>query len=107
MTFDDYQLASRRTINPELGDGDRLFDAAAGLAEESGEVLAHVRKQRFQHRPLDAARLKEELGDVLWCLSTVASALNLTLGEIASDNLTKLRLRYPDGFSLDRGADTR
>ena len=59
MTFDDYQTAAARTINRSLSPADRLLDAAAGLAEEAGEVLGIVRKQRTQNRSMDAARLRE------------------------------------------------
>lgn len=63
MTLDDYQHAATRTINWELQERDRLLDAAAGLAEEGGEVLALVRKHAFQGRALDLAALEQELGD--------------------------------------------
>ena len=98
MDLDDYQSAARRTVNPALDDRGRLIDAAAGLAEEAGEVLGVVRKHLFQDRPLDRAAVAEELGDALWCLSMVAGELGLSLGEIADGNLAKLRRRHPAGF---------
>jgi NTP pyrophosphatase (non-canonical NTP hydrolase) len=98
VTLDDYQRAARRTLNPSLGVPERLLDAAAGLAEEAGEVLGLVRKHVYQGRPLDSDRLREELGDALWCLATVAGAAGLSLGEVAEANLRKLELRHPNGF---------
>lgn len=95
MTLDEYQAAARRTINPALNDPDRLLDAAAGLAEEAGEVLALIRKARFRNAPLDRERVGEELGDAFWCLTAVASSLELSLGEVAQRNLRKLEGRYP------------
>ena len=65
MTFEEYQQLAARTMNPELTGNDRLLDAAAGIAEEAGEVLAQVRKHLYQDRELDRERLAEELGDVL------------------------------------------
>ena len=47
-TLDAYQLAAARTVNPALDDAHRFLDAAAGLAEEAGEVLAHARKHVLQ-----------------------------------------------------------
>jgi NTP pyrophosphatase (non-canonical NTP hydrolase) len=93
MTLDEYQLAARRTMNEQLTDGERLLDAAAGLSEESGEVLALVRKAAFQRRPFDPARLREELGDALWCLAGVATAVGASLGDIAARNLEKIVAR--------------
>ena len=98
MTFDDYQEAALRTVNPALDDRDRLLDASAGLAEEAGEVLGLVRKRVFQQRETDASRLKEELGDVLWCLAVTAKSLGLSLDDIAEANQQKLSRRHPKGF---------
>jgi len=99
MSLADYQPAAARTANPALSAPDRLLDAAAGLAEEAGEILARVRKHRFQDRALDRDAIVTELGDALWCLAMVATALDVTLDEVAERNIAKLRARYPDGFS--------
>jgi NTP pyrophosphatase (non-canonical NTP hydrolase) len=98
MNIDDYQQAALRTLNPSLDVRDRLLDAAAGLSEEAAEVLGLVRKKVFQGRVVDDARLAEELGDVLWCLSVTAHTLGLTLSDIARQNQEKLAARHPSGF---------
>ena len=100
MTFDDYQQAARRTLNPSLDARDRLLDASAGLAEESAEVLGLVRKKTFQSREVDRDRLVEELGDVLWCLSITADSLGIQLSEVAERNQAKLAKRHPHGFKV-------
>lgn len=96
-------------MNPALSDSERLLDAAAGLSEESGEVLGTLRKHLYQQRPLDKNTLREELGDALWCLAAVATAAGISLGDVARSNLAKLARRYPDGFTPEasiRRADT-
>ena len=98
LALDEYQASASRTMNSALSDEQRLLDAACGLAEEAGEVLAHVRKHVMQHRALDRERLTEELGDALWCLSIVARSLDIPLSAVADANVAKLRRRYPDGF---------
>jgi NTP pyrophosphatase (non-canonical NTP hydrolase) len=98
MTLDEYQQAALRTVNSSLDDRDRLIDAAAGLAEESAEVLGLVRKQIFQGREVERARLTEELGDVLWCLAVTAHTLGIRLSDVAAENQAKLVGRHPDGF---------
>lgn len=111
MSLADYQPLAARTANPALSPDDRLLDAAAGLAEEAGEILAAVRKHRFQQRPLDHDGLITELGDALWCLTMVATSLGVGLDEVAARNIEKLRARYPDGFSpasaRDRAGEQR
>ena len=99
-SLDDYQRAATRTVNPALSDKQRLLDAAAGLAEEAGEVLGLVRKHVMQQRALDRATVVEELGDALWCLAIVADTLGVTLSDVARANEAKLRDRHPDGFSV-------
>lgn len=101
VDFDSYQTLATRTLNPALDADARLLDAAAGLAEEAGEVLGAVRKHLFQQRPLDQSALTRELGDALWCLSAVATSIGVSLGDVAHTNLDKLRARYPDGFSVE------
>lgn len=105
MSLADYQPLAARTANPALSPDDRLLDAAAGLAEEAGEILAQVRKHRFQQRPLDRDGLVTELGDALWCLTMVATSLGVTLDDVAGRNIAKLRARYPDGFSPEAARD--
>jgi NTP pyrophosphatase (non-canonical NTP hydrolase) len=102
MDFDTYQQAALRTANPALNARDRLLDASAGLAEEAGEVLGLVRKRVFQNKPVDAERLTEELGDVLWCLAVTAQSLGVSLSDVARANQAKLAARHPNGFSASR-----
>ena len=94
-TLTGYQVEARRTINRALTDDQRLLDASAGLAEEAGEVLAHVRKHLLQGRPLDREAVTLELGDALWCLAIAADTLGVTLAEVAQRNVEKLRSRFP------------
>ena len=96
--LDAYQAAAARTINPSLDDKQRLLDAAAGLAEEAGEALAHVRKHVMQGRALDRDALARELGDALWCLAVAAQCIEVPLSQVASRNIEKLHQRHPNGF---------
>jgi NTP pyrophosphatase (non-canonical NTP hydrolase) len=97
--LDRYQAAAARTINPALTDDQRLLDAAAGLAEEAGEVLGHVRKHVMQGRALDRDAVVEELGDALWCLAIAAQSVGATLSDVARINEEKLQKRHPSGFA--------
>jgi NTP pyrophosphatase (non-canonical NTP hydrolase) len=102
VTLDEYELAAARTMNAALIERERLLDAAAGLAEEAGEVLGHVRKHLYQDHPLDRQRLTKELGDALWCLTIAARSAGIALEDVARANVEKLRQRYPDGYSNER-----
>lgn len=104
LTLNEYQTAAARTANPALTDRERLLDAAAGLAEEAGEILGVVRKHVYQNRAFSREELEAELGDALWCLAMVARSAGITLDEVAAANVAKLRARYPDGYSDHAGS---
>ena len=98
LSLDSFQDSAARTVNPALSNELLLLDAAAGLAEEAGEVLGHVRKHVMQGRALDRAALTRELGDALWCLAIAARSLGISLSDVARVNEEKLRERHPAGF---------
>jgi NTP pyrophosphatase (non-canonical NTP hydrolase) len=99
MTMEEYEQLAARTLNLALTRDQRLLDAAAGLAEEAGELLGLVRKHLFMGHAIDVARVTIELGDALWCLTTAAGALGVPLERVAAANIAKLRKRYPEGYS--------
>jgi NTP pyrophosphatase (non-canonical NTP hydrolase) len=104
--FDEYQeLALRTASASSLKDtGSMLNTAALGLAGESGEIADHVKKVMFHGHPLDDAtrdKIAKEIGDILWYCAMGAKGIGLTLGEIATMNVEKLKKRYPEGFSTE------
>ncbi|MBS1249890.1 MAG: hypothetical protein MAG431_01475 [Chloroflexi bacterium] len=105
LTLNDYQKYAERTSGAG-GDGEhRLIVSALGLAGEAGEFANKVKKMTAHGHPLDVDKLGEELGDVMWYVAEAASACGLDLGDIGTDNVEKLRQRYPDGFSEERSRD--
>lgn len=107
MTLDEYESAATRTMNRAITETERLLDAAAGLAEESGEILGLVRKHAFQSHALQREKLEIELGDALWCLAVTARSAGMTLEQVAAANVAKLRARYPDGYSDEASRERR
>ncbi len=91
-----YQRSAAKTIQPLRQPGDHVVVALLGLAGEAGAVLTAYKKQ-LRDGPADPefrARIREELGDALWYLSTVAHHLDLDLGDIATANLSKITDRW-------------
>lgn len=72
---------------------------ALGLVGEAGEVAELIKKHVHHHKPLDRDALAKELGDVLWYIAFLCELNGLTLEEVASASVVKLRQRFPDGFS--------
>ena len=98
MDISDYQKQSARTMPKNLHVEPLLTNVCLGLAGESGEIIEHVKKVVFHGHQLDRDYLKKEIGDVLWYVAAMASALDLDLGEVAQANVDKLKARYPEGF---------
>lgn len=101
MEFNEYQQLAQRTANQSLDHNTRLLIAALGLGE-SGEVQNIIKKHIGHGHDLDKEDVCDELGDILWYVVEVASVLNMSIDDIATHNIDKLRKRYPDGFSEER-----
>ena len=102
MTVNEYQKLAMTTLNPALSQKDVLINGVMGLCGESGEAIDIVKKWLAQGHELDKEKLAKELGDICWYLAETATALDLSLEDIMSANIEKLKKRYPDGFDADR-----
>lgn len=89
----------------------RLDTGATGLNAEAGELLEIVKKVKFQGKPLEedaVVHLKKELGDCFWYIAQVCLALNVSMEEIMTMNVEKLKARYPDvSFSVERSENRK
>jgi NTP pyrophosphatase (non-canonical NTP hydrolase) len=99
MNFNDYQHRTSSTaIYPE---GKALEYLALGLCSEAGEVAGKLKKviRDYDSHLTEEKRfeLASELGDVLWYVSQLALELNVTLDNVAHENLAKLADRKERG----------
>ena len=99
MVFSEYQAAAARTAARSGDDRTDAMISAIGLCGEAGEVAEIVKKHLGHGKRLDLVSLSYELGDVLWYVADIATRFNLDLGQIAAQNVAKLRERYPAGFT--------
>ena len=107
MTLNEYQRLAQRTSNEEHDEFATIYlkkidNGILGLCGETGECADIWKKARHQGHQLDREKLIKEAGDVLWYVAELAAGLGVTLEEIASLNIEKLRSRYPDGFAAER-----
>jgi NTP pyrophosphatase (non-canonical NTP hydrolase) len=81
-----------------------------GLAGESGEVCDIVKKV-FGHKhkwtPEVERDVIEELGDLLWYITATCRVLGVTLDELMTRNVAKLRKRYPEGWDPKRSENRK
>lgn len=109
MTFEEYQEKSRETAIYPDKDNNFIYPTL-GLAGEAGEIAEKIKKVlRDKNGVVDEETRKEiskELGDVLWYVSQLATELSLSLEEIASLNIEKLKSRKERG-QLHGNGDNR
>lgn len=97
MEFIDYQRESAKTIQKNTTD-DRLTEIVPflGIIGEIGSVVTQLKiklRDGKSYMPYKE-KLSEELGDVLWYISAIATQNDLKLEEIAGKNLSKIHDRF-------------
>ena len=111
MNFLDYQHETAKTaIYPSSSPAEALSYVTLGLVGEAGEIANKVKKiLRDDSGVVNPARrelILEELGDVLWYASQIATELGKSLEQVASSNIAKLRARAERG-TLQGSGDNR
>lgn len=101
LTLNEYQEAAARTINPSLSLEKAHMHALHEIAAEVGEIHSIYQKE-LQGHPYDVRHLMREIGDLLWGIAELCTTKGITLGEVATMNIEKLKQRYPDGFTAER-----
>jgi NTP pyrophosphatase (non-canonical NTP hydrolase) len=100
MDFDEYQSQAKTTaIYPKSA---KIIYPTLGLASEAGEVAGKVKRQ-IRDNKFDKQELANEIGDCLWYCAAIASDADLSLGEIAKNNLEKLKSRHERGVITGSG----
>ena len=97
MDINAYQEQAKATIQTHNSEN-KLSEIVPylGIIGEIGSVVTQL-KIKFRDGESYVAfkeKLSEELGDVLWYLSTIATQNDLTLENIAKKNLTKIHDRF-------------
>lgn len=108
MTLNEYQQLARRTSSFALIDmsnntdrRENILMAALGLNGEAGEVADHIKKMVYHLHTPDLDKLSSEIGDTLWYIAEMCSALGFSLNAIAAQNIAKLQSRYGSTFSTE------
>jgi NTP pyrophosphatase (non-canonical NTP hydrolase) len=96
VRFDDYQKRAKDTDRLGAQCQNPLTVALYGLAGEAGSVHTLYKKRLRDGDRFTGFRdrVKEELGDILWYLTAIASLEGLSLEDIAIHNLEKTTSRW-------------
>lgn len=97
MNFNEYQNEAKSTIQKYNADStSNIVIPYLGIIGEAGSVISELKKKL---RDGDSytnfkTKLQEELGDVLWYVSAIASQNDINLGDIANENIAKIKDRF-------------
>src|SRR5690606_1673380 len=97
MEFQAYQDEAKKTIQKNSsGTNDAEIVPFLGIIGEIGSVVSQLKiKMRVGDSYVAYKnKLGEELGDVLWYISTIATQNELALDDIATRNLEKIKDRF-------------
>lgn len=96
MNFKKYQNIAKQTDkNPNSNLKSEVIPLL-GLVGEAGVLLSEYKKKLRDGKQYTGFKesIKEELGDLLWYISNLATKFNLDLDKIAQDNLKKTKERW-------------
>lgn len=99
MTLKEYQNEATKTLQSyNSKDQENFFLGYLGLAGEAGSVLTTLKKKIRDGDGFGSFKehLEEELGDVLWYITSIASHNGLNLENIAKKNLSKTQDRFEE-----------
>ncbi|MDW3190946.1 MAG: nucleoside triphosphate pyrophosphohydrolase family protein [Cytophagales bacterium] len=97
MDFNEYQDQAKTTIQKyHLDESINGVIPFLGIVGEAGSVLTELKKKIRDGESYTSfkERLIEELGDVLWYVSAIATQNNIELEKVASFNLEKTNDRF-------------
>lgn len=104
MNLNEYQDDALETDELAIDGKMQEIRLAMGVADEAGEVLGKYKKSlRDSDEVLDREEIIQELGDVLWYVALLSDELEISLDEIAKENLAKLGSRKQRGVIAGSG----
>lgn len=82
---------------------ERYLHALLGIASELGELADPIKKALIYDKPVDVSNVKEEMGDLPWYVALGTDAFGFALGDVLAANVAKLRVRFGDKFTQEKG----
>ena len=101
MDGNEYQKRAMRTCSINDDNKSMLYHGVFGLTSEAGEVAGLLQKV-YQGHEFDDEHMKKELGDCMWMIAEICTAMQFDLDEVMQTNIDKLKARYPNGFEAER-----
>lgn len=101
MDLNEYQRKAWTSSLRTMIGGDTLLYPVLGAVSEVAEIAGKIKKAYRDNSgnlsAEDIAALELELGDVLWYVAEICTALGFSLDDVAAANLAKLAGRMERG----------
>ncbi|MFH1462354.1 MAG: nucleoside triphosphate pyrophosphohydrolase family protein [bacterium] len=94
----EYQKLCQRTAQGFEDREKEILTWGLGVAGEAGDLAGCIKKT-FSHKNDQTSGIRENLGDTLWYMAMICNFFNWDFGEVLTENIEKLKKRYPQGFS--------
>lgn len=95
----EYQKLCEITAKKDFGSPtEEIMTWGLGITGEAGDVASCIKKT-FAHHNDQKAGIRENLGDSLWYAAMICNFFDWQLSDILKENLSKLKQRYPEGFT--------
>jgi NTP pyrophosphatase (non-canonical NTP hydrolase) len=82
----------------------RVNHAVVGLAGEVGELAQLLERWVYYGQSLPIPDVEEEVGDCLWYLALLCTAVGIPMERAMEGNLAKLKARFPHKFTEEAAA---
>jgi NTP pyrophosphatase (non-canonical NTP hydrolase) len=83
----------------------RINHAVVGLAGEVGELSQLLERWVYYGQSLSVPDVEEEVGDCLWYLALLCTAVGIQMERVMEGNLAKLKARFPHKFTEEAAAN--
>jgi len=110
MKWGEYKKVAVQRLNKAiLNDPKESMNyACMGLIEETGEIIAELRKPlfkgNFHEKELDIQNLKSELGDLMWYIALMCKENNIDIEELKKIEENKEEAKLPRREEIIRAA---
>ncbi|MCX6723408.1 MAG: nucleoside triphosphate pyrophosphohydrolase family protein [Candidatus Staskawiczbacteria bacterium] len=93
-----YQEGCKKTAKKVDDRNVEIMAYGLGISGEAGDVAGCIKKT-FVHLNDQTAGIRENLGDTMWYVAMICNFFDWDLKEVLTENIEKLKKRYPQGFS--------
>jgi len=98
VNLGEYQELCKFTAKKYKDREMEIVDWGLGVAGEAGDLAGCIKKTVF-HNNDQTQGTRENIGDTMWYLAMICNFYGWDFEEVLSENVAKLRKRYPQGFT--------